>query len=153
MSKKYELTDECKSVFGRKLFRIRAVRYIPAFNVRVGDLGGWVEAERNLSHDGDAWVSDNAEICGDAKVFGNADYMTFKNSWSIVQWFTYTRSNKMWKADCFHGTGEELIKDAYVTSELSGRCYEAVVRAVKQIEAAKAELMQQDQNKQGGRND
>ena len=45
----------------------------------------------------------------------------------------------MWKVGCFYGTGEELIKKAYADSELSGRCYEAIVRAVETIEAAKAE--------------
>jgi hypothetical protein len=47
----------------------------------------------------------------------------------------------MWKVGCFHGTGEELIKKAYADGELSGRCYEAIVKAVEQIEAAKAELI------------
>ena len=177
MSKKYELTDECKSVSGVKLFRIRALKEIARFSVKIGDLGGWIEKEDNLSHRGDAWVSDSAWVCGDSKVFGdskisgdtrvfggawicgdakisnNADYMVFKNSWSSGRYFTFTRSNKKWKVGCFYGTGEELIKKAYADSELSGRCYEAVVKAVEQIEAAKAELMQQGQNKQGGRND
>lgn len=43
-----------------------------------GDLGGFVEKESNLSHDGKAWVCGdakvwgNAEVCGDAEVWGNA---------------------------------------------------------------------------------
>ena len=45
----------------------------------------------------------------------------------------------MWKDVCFYGTGEELIAKAYKDSELSGRCYEAIVRAVETIEAVKAE--------------
>ena len=65
--------------------------------------------------------------------------MTCKNTWSSGRWFTYTRSNKKWKVGCFYGTGEELIKKAYADSELSGKCYEAIVRAVETIEAAKAE--------------
>lgn len=32
----------------------------------------------------------------------------------------------------------ELIKKAYADSEVSGKCYEAIVRAVETIEAAKA---------------
>jgi hypothetical protein len=78
-------------------------------------------------------------VSGDAKVYGNSDYMTFKNSWSSGRWFTYTRSNKMWAVGCFYGTGEELIRKAYADSEVSGKCYEAIVRAVEAIEAAKAE--------------
>jgi hypothetical protein len=78
-------------------------------------------------------------LFGDAEVSGRADYMTFKNSWRSGRWFTYTRSNKMWAVGCFFGSGEELIKKAYADSVLSGRCYEAIVRAVEAIEAAKAE--------------
>ena len=65
--------------------------------------------------------------------------MVIKNTWSSGRWFTYTSSNKKWAVGCFYGTGEELIKKAYKDSELSGRCYEAIVRAVETIEAAKAE--------------
>ena len=109
---------------------------------------------------GNAWVYDNAEVygnarvcdnarvfgdarvCGDAEVYdnarvcGNADYMTFKNSWSSGRWFTYTRSNKMWKVGCFYGSGDELIKKAYADSELSGKCYEAIVRTQEAIDKA-----------------
>ena len=85
----------------------------------------------NACVSGYAWVSGNACVCG------NADYMTFKNSWSSGRWFTYTASNKKWKVGCFYGTGDELVRKAYSDSELSGKCYEAIVRAVETIEAAK----------------
>lgn len=69
--KKYELTEECKSLNnGTKLFRIRALRDFS--NVKAGDLGGWIEKEGNLSHEGDAWVYDYAIVCGKARVFGDA---------------------------------------------------------------------------------
>ena len=49
----------------------------------------------------------------------------------------------MWKVGCFYGTGESLIAKAYRDSELSGKCYEAVVREqeaiYKAIEDAKGE--------------
>ena len=32
-----------------------------------------------------------------------------------------------WAVGCFYGTGKELIAKAYNDSELSGKCYEAVV--------------------------
>ena len=132
--KKYELTNETQPLeAGTVLHRIRALRDIPRFGVKAGELGGFVEEENNLSQDGDAWVSDNAEVSGDA------DYMVIKNIWSSGRWFTYTSSNKKWAVGCFYGTGEELIKKAYADSELSGRCYEAIVRAVETIEAAKSE--------------
>ncbi|HEM5313507.1 TPA: polymer-forming cytoskeletal protein, partial [Streptococcus suis] len=65
MTKKYELVlDDTISFWGWKLFRIRAL--ISFGSVEAGDLGGYIEKEDNLSHDGNAWVY------GDAKVWGNA---------------------------------------------------------------------------------
>ena len=104
----------------------------------------WVFGNAKVSDDawvfGDAKVSGDAEVFGGAKVSGDADYVVFKNCWSSYRWFTYTRSNKMWKVGCFYGTGEELIKKAYADSEISGRCYEAIVKAVETIEKAKGEM-------------
>ena len=145
MNKKYELTDETKGIGGITLHRIRALRDIPSVKVKSGDLGGWIEKESNLTQYGDAWVSGNAIVSGNAKVSGDAevinfqDYAVHKNSWSSGRWFTYTRSNKMWKVGCFCGTGEELVKKAYADSELSGKCYEAIVRAQEAIDKAIAD--------------
>ena len=151
---KYEITEETKKVNGITLRRIKALRDIERCDVKTGDLGGWVESENNLSQSGDAWVSGdasvfgnaevygNARVCGDARVCGNADFTVFKNSWTSGRYFTYTRSNKMWRVGCFYGTGKELIKKAFADSELSGRCYKAIVKAVEEIEKVKAELGQ-----------
>ena len=68
--KKYELTEETKVIVGKTLFRIRALRSF--WDIKAGDLGGFIENERNLSHDGNAWVSDNARVDGYARVDGNA---------------------------------------------------------------------------------
>ena len=68
--KKYELTSETKTWFGRTLFRIRAVA---GFGVVVeGELGGFIESEKNLSQDGQAWVCGEAQVCGEARVYGEA---------------------------------------------------------------------------------
>ena len=97
---------------------------------------------------GEAWVYGEAEVCGDALVGGEAciesnavvessrDYAVYKNTWSSMRWFTYTRSDRMWQVGCFRGTGDELIARAYEDGELSGRCYEAVVRAQEAIDRA-----------------
>ena len=79
--KKYEFTGETKQIelLSRTatLHRIRAV--VEFGFVKVGDLGGWIEKEENLSHVGKAWVCGdakvwgNAKVCGDAKVWGNAE--------------------------------------------------------------------------------
>lgn len=86
---------------------------------------------------GDAKVYGKAEVRGDAKVYKNSDYIVFKNWWSSGRYFTWTRSNNMWKVGCFYGKGEELIKKAYADSEESGREYERVVRYVESILADK----------------
>ena len=74
--KKYELTSETKIVFGHILYRIKALSSFGC--VSAGDLGGFLESEKNLSQNGNAWVfgnawvSGNAEVSGDARVYGNA---------------------------------------------------------------------------------
>ena len=81
MDKHFELTDKfIINAFGIKLLQIKCTRKIK--HADVGDLGGYIEKEDNLS--GDAWVSGNAKVsgnaqvyddawvCGDAKVSGNA---------------------------------------------------------------------------------
>ena len=149
MERKYKLTDECMQYEGHKLYRIQSLRSFS--NVKEGELGGYIESEDNLSHDGMCWVYDeakvfgNAKVCGnanvygkaevrgDAKVYKNGDYIVFKNWWSSGRYFTWTRSNNKWNVGCFLGTGAELINKAYKDSELSGREYERVVKYVESI--------------------
>lgn len=70
MNKKYEFTGETKIYEGRTLHRIR--------RIEDGLVGGWLESERNLSHEGNCFVYDNAMafdetmVCGNAKICGNA---------------------------------------------------------------------------------
>ena len=183
MEKKYELTDETICCIGHTLHRIKALKDF--FDIKKGDIGGFIEKEGNLSQDDDCWVYDNAKVFDGAKVFGNAivfgyvtvsdnarvfddakvfgkarvfgkadvygnaeiggdvevksmsDYMVFKNNWSSGRYFTWTRSNDMWRAGCFYGTGDELIKKAYKDNEESGRKYKAIVEVTKQINNGK----------------
>src|SRR5690606_38474595 len=67
---KYELTSETKVVFGRTLYRIRALGSFST--VTAGELGGFIETEENLDQSGNAWVTGNAWVCGDAQVYGDA---------------------------------------------------------------------------------
>ena len=69
--KKYELTSETKIVFGHILYRIKALSSFGC--VSAGDLGGFLESEKNLSQNGNAWVYGNAEVYGSARVSGNAE--------------------------------------------------------------------------------
>ena len=71
--KKYELTDEfIEHWSGKKLYRIRALVTFGA--VVAGQLGGFVESEKNLdqSLSGNAWVYGNARVYGNAEVSGDA---------------------------------------------------------------------------------
>ena len=69
-NKKFEMTSETVCVHEKTLHRIKAL--IDFGDVKSGDLGGFIEKEENLSHDGDAWVGGNAYVYGDAQVYGNA---------------------------------------------------------------------------------
>ena len=69
--RKYRLLDsDTKVFFGRTLFRIQALNSFG--DVQEGDLGGYIEKEKNLSHDGNAWVYNNAQVFDEARVYGNA---------------------------------------------------------------------------------
>ncbi|PAD72864.1 hypothetical protein [Paenibacillus campinasensis] len=68
--KKYVLTANRKVVDDVILHQIKAIKDFG--DVEEGDLGGWIQKEDNLSHEGEAWVSDNAMVYGDATVLGNA---------------------------------------------------------------------------------
>lgn len=70
MGRKYRLTEQTIKWKGKTLYRIQALkdfRYVKA-----GDLGGYVESELNLSHEGTCWVFDNAKVWDRAGVLGNA---------------------------------------------------------------------------------
>lgn len=54
----------------RKLFRIKALRSFA--DVQEGDLGGYVETENNLSHEGNCWIYDNAQVRDKSSVSDNA---------------------------------------------------------------------------------
>lgn len=77
--KKYELTGEkfTESYYDSRgdrktavVYRIRALVDIPEHKVHAGDIGGWVEKEENLSHEGKCWLG-NGIICGESYVSGD----------------------------------------------------------------------------------
>ena len=118
----YELTDETTEYEGRILHRIRATEDLPRIGVTKGTKGGWIETSTNLQDA--AWVYGNAKVC---KL---SDYIVFKNWWSSGRYFTWTRSNNMWRVGCFYGTGKELVRKAKADSDISGREYARIVRYV-----------------------
>lgn len=109
--KKYELTSETKTIFGKKLYRIRALVDV-GNTVKAGDLGGYIESEYNLSQDGNAWVYgdarvyDNARVCGDAQVFGDASIYWISNIGSRNDTTTFfrTKDGISVACGCYFGT-------------------------------------------------
>jgi carbonic anhydrase/acetyltransferase-like protein (isoleucine patch superfamily) len=71
--KKYKLLldKKIKTASGVNLYRIKALRDFG--EVEKGDIGGYLQSEKNLSHEGNAWVYEDAWVFGNAKVYGNAE--------------------------------------------------------------------------------
>lgn len=113
---------------------------------------GYVVISGNAKVYGNVHIYGNVSISGYAKIFGSlsingyacirgnavvklvSDYAVFENIWSTSNYFTWTRSNNMWDVGHgFYGTSKELIKKGYKNSELTGKCYEAIVKAQEEI--------------------
>ncbi len=109
INKKYEFTKETKDICGRKLHRIRALR---DFNdVKAGDLGGFIEKEENLSHEGNCWVYNNAKVYDNAIIYGNAEIygcaVIYNGKWDKsplyiqgTKWAFYVSSENMITTGC-----------------------------------------------------
>ena len=80
---KYELTTNFIQRADRKLYQIRALKDFQ--DVKAGDLGGYIEKERNLSQEGNCWVYSDAKVFNNARIFDNAkvygDAKVFNNAW------------------------------------------------------------------------
>ena len=138
--KKFELTTNTKMWFGRKLFQIKAL--ISFGNVNKGELGGYVEKEENLSHNGDAWVYGdarvygNAWVCGDARVCDNADYLIIGPIGSRNGFTTFFRcKNESVKVvcGCFFGTVDEFAAKVTKThgNNAHAKNYQAAIESAK----------------------
>lgn len=101
--KKYEFTGETKVVVGVTLKRIRAL--VSFGDVVKGEVGGFIKDEKNLSHNGNAFVA------GDARVAGNADYMLIDRIGSRNDFTTFFKNKGggiSVKCGCFCGTIAEF---------------------------------------------
>ncbi|MDU7586887.1 MAG: hypothetical protein E7K47_05750 [Acidovorax sp.] len=61
-------SDQVITPCGTTLRRVRALRDIPMYGVKAGDLGGYIESEANLSQSGDCWVGGQARVWQGARV-------------------------------------------------------------------------------------
>ena len=143
--KKFKLTSNTKvNAFGVRLFQIECT--VETKYAKVGDLGGWIEKEDNLSGDarvyGDAEVSGNARVYGDAwvsgnaRVSGNADYCCFQSFGSAGRTTTaYRQKDGTIKiaCGCFSGNLDEFIakvKETHGDNQYA-REYLAIVEVIK----------------------
>ena len=63
--KKYEMLYDEKT----KLYRIKALIDIPVYGVKVGDIGGFIAKESNLSHRCNCWIFNDAKVYEDGKIY------------------------------------------------------------------------------------
>lgn len=71
MNPKYKIREDVSKTFRcRTIYRIEALRDF--WDVKKGDLGGWVEKENNLSQEGNCWVYDDAYVIDDSMVMCNS---------------------------------------------------------------------------------
>ena len=121
--KKYELTEETKVIAGVTLKRIRAL--ISFGFVAKGEIGGFIEGEKNLSHDGNARVADNA------RVTGNADCMLIGRIGSRSDFTTFFKNKDggiSVRCGCFYGTIEEFrekVEETHGTDTKHAKVYQA----------------------------
>lgn len=163
--KKYEFTGEVKRIklIGTEVV-LRRIRAVTAFGaVEAGDIGGWIEKEENLSHDGSAWVHSsawvhgNARVYGDARVCGNAEVCGDAEVYSANHIFSigpvgsrdghttfYRNKNKKIevRCGCFNGRIEEFIEKV---AETHGKNKHAsVYRAAAEIAKLQIEPLSTD---------
>ena len=148
MNEKYELTEEFKEIETLregwlqkiKVYRIRALRAFA--DVKIGDLGGFVETKQNLSNMGNAWVCDNAsvygnaEVCGDAKVCDNANIFWCSSIGSRHATTTMFRNEDNGitvTCGCFMGTLEEFagIVEKEHGENIFGKEYKLLIELAK----------------------
>lgn len=145
--KKFEFTGETKTI--SLLFRtvtLHRIRAIAEFGlVKIGDLGGWIEKEENLSHEGKAWVYGNAKVWGDAKVCGDANIFSASHVLVIgaigsrddfTTFFRDSDNEITVKCGCFLGKIDEFLKKVAKTHKDSK--YAFVYRAA--VEVAKLQI-------------
>jgi NDP-sugar pyrophosphorylase family protein len=78
---------------GIKVYRVKATKDFG--NVKMGDVGGYVQSENNLSKEGLCWIYDNAMVLENAKLRGNArlrDKAVIEGN-SIVEDISIVRDN------------------------------------------------------------
>lgn len=108
--RKYEFTGEELIVDDIVLHRIR--------RVSDGQLGGWIENESNLSHEGKCWVDGNSRVWGNARIVEDArtdcDACVFGNAYIHGRVYVSCYAKVYGNANIYgeaHISGQALIFD------------------------------------------
>lgn len=98
-NKKYELIEAANNVYqNAKVYRIKALRDFGT--IRKGDIGGWVETEHNLSHEGNCWIHDNAYVINKARVYEDA--LVCSDAWVFDNAEVYGHAIISGEANIYH---------------------------------------------------
>ena len=132
--KKYRLTEEKIIVGCRTLYRIQALRDFG--DVKEGEFGGWIESEKNLSHEGSAWVYGNAWVYGDADIKHSSDICSMSGFGSALRTTTAFKTKDgaiHVSCGCFYGNLDEFYNRVEKThgDTLYGREYKKMIELIK----------------------
>lgn len=119
-TKKYRFTGETIEYNDIVLNRIQAL--VDFFEVKAGDLGGWIEKEENLSQEGDCWVYDESKAMGGTKISG----LVFVSESSIIidsEISEHAIISNSKVTSCSIVTGGTMISDSKISGESYINCH------------------------------
>ena len=116
---KYMLSEETKKItLGDDTVTLRRIISTSNFaDVNIGDKGGWVESECNLSQDGISWIYDDSSVFSESVVSGDASVQlssTVSGSAVIKENSVVSMGSKV--SDSVVITGNSLITDYAIVS-------------------------------------
>ena len=65
----FEKTENKRMKYGIELVQIRYTKDLPQFDVKSGQLGGWVSEQASLAQNGKWFLSENSEVFG-GRIYG-----------------------------------------------------------------------------------
>lgn len=148
--KKYEFTGETKRINTINgtvtLHRIKAS--VTFGNIKSGDIGGWIEKKENLSHDGDAWVCENAQVYGNAQVYSSKHVLLVGPIGSRNDYTTFFRNRNRGisvSCGCFLGEIDKFIEKVIETH--GENKHASVYRAAAELAKLQIDLSEMEEEK------
>lgn len=115
IEKKYKLLlDDCRLIgsesYSAEVYRIQALKDIPAHEVKAGDIGGYVESEFNLSQSGSCWIDEDAKVCECAQVLDDA----YVSDTAVIYGDAIVSENACVQQDARVGDNAQIFGHAHV---------------------------------------